>query len=152
MTDYQQSLEVMRQLFQKDCTFVLATAKNNVPSQRVVDAYFYNGEFWIVTYAKSNKFLEISQNPNVSLCNNFHIFQGKAYNEGHPLLSQNKEIRENLIKVFEVWYFAHNDENDENMCYIKVVPQKGFFHKDGKGYGVDFINQRVKIIPFSRDI
>lgn len=152
MTEYEQSLDVLLRLFQRDYTFVLSTAKDNVPSQRVVDTYFYGGEFWIVTYAKSNKFLEIAQNPNVSLCNNFNIFCGKAYSAGHPLDTQNKEIREKLIKVFEVWYFAHNDESDENMCYIRVAPQKGFFHDKGKGYSVDFINKSAKIIPFSPQI
>lgn len=100
MTEYEQSLDVLLRLFQKDCTFVLATAKDNIPSQRVVDAYFHGGEFWIVTYTKSNKVLEITQNPSVSLCNNFNIFCGKAYIAGHPLDAKNKKIREKPIKVF----------------------------------------------------
>ena len=43
MTAYEKSLEVLRELFEKDCTFVLATARENVPSQRVVDACYMGG-------------------------------------------------------------------------------------------------------------
>lgn len=141
--------KVLEDLFGKDCLFVLATAYNNEPSQRVVDVYYDNGVFWVVTYAKSKKVQEIEKNPNVSLCNSFQNFQCKAYNTGHPLNGQNKEIREKLIKVFEAWYFAHNNENDENMCYVKLEPTNGFFHKDGTGYKVDFINKKVETFPFN---
>ena len=84
MSAFGKSLEVLTELFGRDYTFVMATVKNNVPVQRVVDTFYYDGEFWIVTYALSNKVKEISVNPEVSLCNTFHTFTGKAYNEGHP--------------------------------------------------------------------
>lgn len=45
MTAYEKSLEVLRELFEKDCTFVLATTRENVPSQRVVDACYMGGAF-----------------------------------------------------------------------------------------------------------
>lgn len=152
MSVYEKSLKVLEDLFSKDFTFVLATAENNAPSQRVVDTYYDNGEFWIVTYAKTKKVNEIEQNPNVSLCNTFHIFNGKAYNAGHPLKEENKDIREILIKEFEPWYFAHNNENDENMCYVRVSLETGFFHKDGIGYKVDFIDKTVEEFSFSPEI
>ncbi|MCR3922589.1 MAG: pyridoxamine 5'-phosphate oxidase family protein [Firmicutes bacterium] len=77
--EYEKSLDVLGELFSKDFTFVLATVKDNLPSLRVVDTYYGNGAFWIVTYAKSNKVEEIENNPNVALCNNFHRFKGQAY-------------------------------------------------------------------------
>lgn len=152
MTTYEESLKVLEELFSKDYTFVLATVQNNIPSQRVVDTYFNDGEFWIVTYSKSNKIKEIEQNPHVALCNTFHIFKGKAYNAGHPLREENKDIREKLIKIFEPWYFMHNNENDKNMCYVRVKPESGFFHKDGTGYKVNFIDKTADEFPFSPQI
>lgn len=37
----------------------MATVNKQVPSQRVVDTYYSDGAFWIVTYALSNKVLEL---------------------------------------------------------------------------------------------
>jgi hypothetical protein len=79
-------------------------------------------------------------------------FNGKAYDMGHPLKEENLEIRRELIKVFEPWYFAHNDENDENMCYVRIDLESGFFNKDGKAYKVDFINKTTSVFPFEVDI
>ena len=150
--EYNKSLTVLEELFGKDCTFVLATTKDNVPSTRVVDTYYENGVFWVVTYATTKKVIELSENPSVALCNNFFNFKGKAYNTGHPLDENNKEIREKLMRVFEPWYLAHNNENDKHMCYVKIEPESGFFHKDGTGYDVDFIQKTAKTITFAPDM
>ena len=150
--NYERSLEVLNELFGRDYTFVLATVQENQPSQRVVDTYYCDQAFWIVTYALSNKVKELRNNPNVSLCNSFQIFRGKAYYMGHPLQEENKEIREKLIQVFEPWYFAHNNEQDQNMCYVKIELEQGFFHKDGIGYKVNFIEKEAEEFPFSPQI
>lgn len=152
MDIYSESLEVMSVLFAKDYHFALATVKNNVPSIRFIDAFFDDGVFYIVTYSKSQKVEELTQNSNVSLCNRLYRFSGKAYNIGHPTLTENKEIREKLIKVFEPWYFEHNNENDENMCYVKVELEQGFFYKDGTGYKVNFVSREVEKFPFDFDL
>lgn len=149
---FEKSLEVLSQLFARDFTFVFATVQDNEPSQRVVDTFYDDGVFWIVTYALSNKVKELEKNPHVSLCNTFHIFKGTAYNQGHPLKVGNAAIRQKLVKVFEPWYFAHNNEDDEHMCYVKVIPEAGFFHKDGTGYKVDFIHKTAEAFPFSPEI
>ena len=39
---------------------------------------------------------------------------------------ENAQIRSELIKIFEPWYFKHNNEADENMCYIRIDPTAGF--------------------------
>jgi len=148
MNNYEESIKVMTELFSKDYTFVLATTTNNIPSARVIDTYYADGVFWIVTYANSNKVKDILDNSNVALCNDFYTFRGSAYNMGHPLKTENKEIREMLIQVFEPWYFAHNNEEDENMCFVKMVPESGFFHKDGTGYRVNFLKKEADKIPF----
>lgn len=152
MSEYQQCLEIMTNLFSKDFPFNFATAKGNMPAVRVVDTYYDNEAFWIVTYSKSNKVIEIESNPNAALCSNLYSFKGKAFNVGHPLKESNKRIREKLIKVFESWYFIHNDENDENMCYVKFVPESGFFYKDGTGYKVNYVNKEVKKSLFESHI
>lgn len=149
---YNESLMVMNELFAKDYTLALATSRENVPSVRFVDTFYDDGAFYIVTHAKSQKVVEIEANSSVSLCNKLYRFSGIANNIGHPLAEQNKNIREKLIKVFESWYFAHNNENDEAMCYVKVELEQGFYYKDGTGYKVNFLQQKADKFPFDFDI
>lgn len=152
MEAFQKSLEVLQQLFAKDAQFALATADQNSPSVRMVDTFYDGGAFYIVTYAKSQKVKEIEANKEVALCKKLYRFKGEAYNIGHPLKEANKEIREKLIKAFKPWYFEHNNENDENMCYVKVILHEGFYYKDGTAYKVDFMHQRAELFPFETDI
>jgi len=152
MEVFEKSLKVMNELFARDYQFAFATANNNIPSIRFVDTYFDDGCFYIVTYAKSKKVKELEVNKNVSLCNKLYNFRGVAYNLGHPLKPENSEIREKLISAFEPWYFEHNNENDENMCYVKVELTNGFFYKNGTGFKVDFMAQKADEFPFEYDI
>ncbi|GAB6109377.1 pyridoxamine 5'-phosphate oxidase family protein [Fusibacter bizertensis] len=151
MSNFQESLEVLESLFAKDCQFALATISDQTPSVRIVDTFYNEGSFYIVTYANSKKVVELMQYPNVALCHDFYNFTGTAENTGHPLKEDNLAIREKLTKVFAPWYFAHNNENDENMCYVKVNLTNGFYYKDGKGYKVDFMKQTAEVFPFSFD-
>ncbi len=153
MTNFENAISVMKDLFGRDYQFALSTAKNDIPSSRFVDTYFDGESFYIVTYKLSQKVTEIISNPNISLCSRkMHTFSGQAYNIGHPLVAENAEIRKNLIKAFEPWYFKHNNEADENMCYIKINPTTGFFHKDGTGYKINFVDKTVSTFPFAFDI
>lgn len=151
MEIFDKSMNVLNELFGCDFQFALATVMNGNPSVRVVDTYYENGVFWVVTYRGTTKSKGIETNPNVALCNQFYNFKGNAMNTGHPLKEENKSIREKLIKVFEPWYFAHNNEKDEGMCYIKIMLTEGFFHKDGMGYKVNFTNKTAEEFPFNLD-
>lgn len=152
MSTYEKSLTVLTELFAHDCQFSLATSQDNVPSLRVVDTYYQDGAFWIVTYGMSRKVQEIVGNPHVALCSGLYSFAGLAYHAGHPLKEENKAIRETLIREFAPWYFAHNNEQDENMCYVRVDLTAGFFYKDGTGYRVDFVNCTADEFPFASHI
>ncbi len=152
MTAYENAIDIMKDLFGRDYQFALSTAKDNIPSSRYVDTYFDGESFYIVTYRLSQKAFEIAANPNVSLCcDKMHSFSGSAKHIGHPLDSKNAAIRSILINAFEPWYFKHNNEADENMCYIKTKPTTGFFHKDGTGYRINFIEKSVMVFPFTFD-
>ena len=148
MNAYEKAMSAMGELFARDCQFALATAVDNVPSVRVVDTYYDAGGFYIVTYGKSQKAKQMEENAHVALCHNLYRFNGTAHRIGHPLDARNTGIREKLIDVFAPWYFAHNDENDPHMCYIRIDLIDGFFHKDGTGYKVDFTAKEADAFPF----
>lgn len=152
MSTYEKALQVMSELFARDHQFAMATVKGNIPSVRFVDTFYDEGSFYVVTYSSSQKVQELVENSQVALCDKLYRFDGNAYNIGHPLLPDNREIRERLIVVFEPWYFAHNNENDENMCYIRIELSKGFFYKDGVGYRLNFRMKEAEQFPFDSDI
>lgn len=152
MNRYEKAMQVMSELFAKDHQFAMATVNGDRPSVRFVDAFYDEGSLYVVTYLKSRKVQEINDHSQVALCKNLYRFSGNAYNIGHPLSSDNREIREKLIKVFEPWYFEHNNENDENMCYLKIELDEGFFYKDGVGYKLNFHSKRTEEFPFNYDI
>lgn len=152
MDTYESAMHVMTELFAKDCQLALATSHDDKPSVRFVDTYYQDGAFYVVTYGKSRKVQEIRSNSQVSLCKKLYQFNGNAYDIGHPLEPANKDIRDKLIKEFSPWYFAHNNENDENMCYVRIDLVDGFFYKDGTGYKVDFENKSSEEFPFDFDI
>ena len=60
MTAYEKSLEVLRELFEKDCTFVLATARENVPSQRVVDACYTVSYTHLDVYKRQDLYMALA--------------------------------------------------------------------------------------------
>jgi uncharacterized pyridoxamine 5'-phosphate oxidase family protein len=49
MTTFEKSLKVLNDLFAKDYQFALATLENDAPSVRIVDTYYNEGVFYIVT-------------------------------------------------------------------------------------------------------
>lgn len=151
MSTYQQALATLRQRFGRDRQFALATCRDNVPTLRTVDAYYEDGGLWIVTYAASRKVQDILENPRVALCHAFDGLTGRAEVMGHPLEARNREIRQTLIRVFEPWYFAHNNEQDANMCYVRVALQSGFILGEGVAYRVDFEAKSAEEIPFTPD-
>lgn len=149
VTPYEKSLQVMQNLFAKDCQFALATSVQETPSVRVVDTFFSDGAFYVVSYAQSQKVKALESNPQVALCSKAHRFRAFARNVGHPLAAHNLAIRDQLRVAFAPWYSLHNNEGDENMCYLKIEPTWGFFYQDGVGYEADFTKQAVKTFPFT---
>lgn len=148
MDNYVKAMAVMEELFARDCQFAMATAQGNVPSVRIVDTYWKDGAFYIVTHNSLQKVKELEGNEHVALCSQMNRFSGRGRNIGHPLKPENKAIRDTLTRVFEPWYHAHNDEGDAGMCIVKVQPEQGFFSKDGTGYKVDFAAQTAESFPF----
>ena len=76
MSEFETGLNLMDALFGngKDTVISLATIAREPgdegkprPVVRSVNAYYEDGAFYVVTHAKSNKMLQIAQNPEVSI-------------------------------------------------------------------------------------
>ncbi len=154
MTVYEEGIKLIEEMFGngKDNIISLATIARELspegrsrPVVRGVDAYYENCTFYIVTHAKSNKVLQIAQNPEVSISFSSEMFtaSGIGENLGWVLEPKNAEIRSKLRSAFSMWYDMANNENDENCCILAVHMTKGTLNINHweKLYHLDFVNK-----------
>lgn len=135
MSTYSKTLKILENKCGKnrDNVISLATISRELnhkgqpmPSVRNVNAYYEDGTFFIVTYGKSNKMLEIEMNQEVAFSvDRRNIFgSGVAENLGWVLDPKNVELRSKLRRVFAKWYDEANNELDENFCYTAIRIKK----------------------------
>jgi len=115
------------------------------PVVRSVDAYYEEGTFYVVTYAKSNKMKQIALNSEVSIAGCFEMFtaNGVGENLGWVLDPKNVEIRTKLRTAFAKWYDMANNEKDENCCILAIHLTRGTLNINHweKLYHLDFVNK-----------
>lgn len=156
MTEFEEGLKRMEETFGngKDNTISLATIacepseRGNVrPVVRTVDAYYEDCVFYAVTYAKSNKMLQIAQNSKVAVAGCLEMFtaNGVGENLGWVLAPQNADIRNKLRTAFSEWYDMANNEQDQNCCILAIHLEKGTLNINHweKLYHMDFINKKM---------
>lgn len=151
---YNEGMALLKEKFGngKDNLISLATVareyseENSVrPVVRTVSAYYEDGVFYVVTHAKSNKVLQIAQNPEVSIAGHQEMFtaNGLGKNLGWVLDPQNAVLRDKLRAAFSEWYDFANNEKDENCCILAIYLSKGTLNINHweKLYHIDFINK-----------
>lgn len=145
--------EILKEKYSQDTILLIVTAKDNVPSVRSVDSFYYDGSFWIVTDTRTNYVKEIQSNKYTMISDGGHNrFWCEADVTGHPLDEKNKDIREVYLKVFHHWYKEVNNEDLETVCFVKVTPYKGYIHKDKLGYKFDIKEDKVYISDITHHI
>lgn len=154
MSKYEEGMKILNERFGngKDNVISLATISlengsdgHPRPCVRDVDAYYEDGVFYIVTYAKSNKVKQIMANPEVAVSVHFEDFfsSGVGKNLGWVLDPKNAHIRNTMRTVFKEWYDFANNENDENCCIVAIYMTKGTLRIDHGAafYHFDFENK-----------
>ncbi len=152
MSNYTKAMEVVTDLFSKDTVFALATIGNKLPSVRMIDTYYENGYFYIITHGETQKAKDIAVNSSVALTKDMHRFVGKAVNLGHPFKPENRDIRLKLKEAVRDRIFNRDDEFDEDLIILKVKVQTGFFYKDDVGYDVNFEQETAEVFEFGVDL
>ena len=143
MQHYENAINIMNERFGKDSLIAVATTDGERLYNRIVDAYYENGAFYISTYALSNKMKQIEANPQVAVCAvDWFSGHGIGKNLGWVLEPQNAEIREKIREAF-VWYDKVNNEQDKNCCFLEIRLTDGMLIKDHHAirYQVDFTNK-----------
>jgi general stress protein 26 len=146
-------LDIMNEKYQNDTILLVVTAKENVPTVRSVDSFFYEGSFWIVSDLRCNYVQEIQSNENVMISDGGHNrFWCKASVIGHPLETVNAGMREVFLRVFDKWYNEVNNENIKTVCYIKATPYKGYVHKNKQGFSFNIDDNTLSIADVTHHI
>lgn len=137
----------------KDNVIALATIAtslsadgNPFPYVREVDAYYEDGVFYITTWGKSNKIMQIANNKEVGLvvCMEGISGSGVGENLGWVMDPKNAELRTKLRKAFSKWYDHANNENDENCVILAVrMTRVTIFRDEGNTvYNLDLLNEK----------
>ncbi len=152
MSNYTKAMEVVTDLFSKDTVFALATIGDKFPSVRMIDAYYEEGYFYIITHGGTQKAKDIEANPLVALTKDMHRFAGRAENLGHPFKPENRDIRLKLKEAVKDRLFKRDDQSDEDLIILKVKVINGFFYQDDIGYDVNFEDQTLETFDFGVDL
>ena len=127
--------KIMMERFGKDTVIALATVEDGVPYVRSVNAYYENGAFYIITYARSNKMRQIENNPIVAISGEWLTAHGKGINLGYFKREENQLIAEKLKIAFSEWIDnGHNDFDDENTIILCVKLTDGLLLSHGTRY------------------
>ena len=129
----------MEERFGKDSLMALATAADNVPFVRTVDACYKDGAFYVITHARSGKMQQIKENSRVSLCGEWFTAAGIGVSLGYVGKMENAEIFAWLREMFAAWIDnGHNNFADENTVILKITLTEGVLFCQGVRYEIDF--------------
>ena len=131
--------KIMMERFGKDSIISLATASENIPYVRSVNAFYQDRAFYVLTYGKSNKIKQIAVNPNVAISGDWFTARGKGVNLGYFGKVENEAIAKRIREVFAEWIDnGHNNFEDVNTCILKIELTKGVLFSHGTKYEIDF--------------
>ena len=130
---------ILTERFGSDSIIALATAVDNIPCVRSVDAFYENGAFYVLTHGLSNKMKQITQNPTVALSGEWFTAQGKGINLGYFGKADNSRIANKMRQVFSAWIDnGHNNFDDINTCILCIQLTNGVLFSKGTRYEIDF--------------
>lgn len=135
----QKARDVLNERFNKDSLISLATAVDDIPYVRTVNAYYEDGAFYVITYALSSKIGQIKQNPIVAISGDWFTCHGTATDLGYILSEENGWIISKLRSVFSSWYGnGHINESDENNHILCIRLTDGILFDHGTRYDLKF--------------
>lgn len=139
-----ETAEIMDERFGCDTLLSLATVENGIPSVRIVNSFYEEGAFYVVTYALSNKMRQIEKNPTVAVCGEWFTAHGIGENLGHVRAEKNEKIMSKIRVVFDEWYDnGHTNEEDPNTCLLRIRLTDGVLFHHGTRYDIDFLKSSI---------
>ena len=130
---------ILLEQFGKDSIIALATATDNIPYVRSVDAFYEDGAFYVLTHGLSGKMKQIEQNSTVAISGEWFTAQGKGINLGYFGKEENLRIANKMKQVFSAWIDnGHNNFDDINTCILCIKLTNGILFSNGTRYEINF--------------
>ena len=130
---------ILLERFGGDSIIALATAADNVPYVRSVDAFYEDGSFYVLTHGLSGKMQQIARNPAVSVAGEWFTAQGHGIDLGYFGKAENAPIARKMRQVFSAWIDnGHNNFEDPNTCILRIRLTRGVLFADGTRHEIDF--------------
>jgi len=134
-----ESRKIMNERFGKDTVIAVATISDGAPDVRMVNAYYENGAFYVITYKLSHKMKQIEENSTVAIAGEWFTAHGKGINLGYFCKQENTEIAKKLRNAFSAWIDnGHNNFADERTCILCIKLVDGILFSHGTRYDIDF--------------
>lgn len=138
--DMQKKAEaLLTQRFAEEKLLALATAENNIPSVRQVNACYVDGAFYTLTARGSSKLRQIAQNPAIALSGHWFSGQGFAFDLGWAYAPENIELAKRLLPAFEGWLAEESlDLPKEAVHLLQLRLCRGRILDSGQAYAFSF--------------
>ena len=134
--------EILDQRFGCDSLIALATLEEGRPSVRTVNAYYEDGAFYTITWAKSGKMRQIAANPAVAVSGEWFTGHGVGESLGWIRRPENADIADKLRAAFAEWYGnGHTNEDDPDTVILRVRLTDGVLFAQGTRYDLDFTDR-----------
>ena len=138
------AFKILNERFGQDTLISLATMDSNRPSVRIVNSYYQEGAFYVVTHARSEKMKQIKKNPQTAICGEWFTAHGVGTNIGHPQDENNITIMTILREAFAAWYSnGHTNEADPHTCILRIQLTDGVLFDHGARYKLDFSDPKI---------
>lgn len=134
-----QTEQILIERFGKDSIIALATVADGIPYVRSVNAFYFDGAFYVLTYRLSNKMSQINRNPMVAISGEWFTAHGKGEDMGCFSSEENKFISRKMREIFVSWIDnGHNDLQDKNTCILRIALTEGVLYAKGMRYEIAF--------------
>jgi len=134
----------------QDKIMVLATRNGKGVAARTVNIYTYNGLFYLITEADSNKYAQISQNENVALSIDAIQITGYATLLGHPCSDTHKQISDFVEAQLPQQFARYASKPIMRLIEIKPIHASFLLMETGEGYIIDF--EKKTAIPIKYEM
>lgn len=135
----EETAALLAERFGKDSLVALATTENGAPRVRVVNAYYEDGAFYVLTHALSGKMRQLAQDPRASIAGEWFTANGEGRSLGFVGRPGNQAIAARLRQAFAGWLGnGHTDLADENTHILCIRLADGVLFSHGARFDIDF--------------
>ena len=144
MSKYDEAVKILEERFGRDTLISVATLDGGRPSVRIVNGYYKEGSFYSLTQASSGKMRQLAKNPEAAICGDWFSAHGMGENIGHLRDGKNAALMAEIRAAFSEWYGNGDiNEDDPNMCILRIKLTDGILFSHGAKYIIDFIEKKA---------